>query len=63
MPALSAAGFPPLACRMTRTFGRRSASTISAVPSVLPSSTTSTSTGCSLATSERTVAAMFSFSL
>ena len=41
----------------------RSASTISAVPSVQPSSTTSTSTGCSLATSERTVAAMFSFSL
>ena len=36
---------------------------MSAVPSVEPSSTTTTSTGWSLATSERTVAAMLSFSL
>jgi hypothetical protein len=56
IPAFSAAGLPPLGWRITRTPGNRSAATASAVPSVDPSSTTITSTGRSLATSERTVA-------
>ena len=63
MPALSALGLPEFFCRSTRTFGSRSDSTRSAVPSEEPSSTTSTSSGWSLATMDRTVASMFLISL
>ena len=63
IPVFNADGLPPLGLRMTRTSGSPSASTMSAVPSVEPSSTTITSTGWSLATSERTVAAMAASSL
>ena len=44
MPALSAAGLPALAWRITRTFASSRSSTRSAVPSVDPSSTTMIST-------------------
>ena len=47
MPLLSAEALPPLVWRSTRTPGSPSASTMSAVPSVEPSSTTITSTGWS----------------
>jgi hypothetical protein len=63
MPVLSAAALPPLICRITRTPGSARPSTIAAVPSVEPSSTTMISTGWSLATIDATVAAMHSFSL
>jgi hypothetical protein len=63
-PALRALAFPPLGLRMTSTLGSPSASTMSAVPSVDPSSTTMTSMpGWSPAASDRTAAAMPSFSL
>lgn len=63
MPLLSAAGFPLLTCRTTWTPGSHIASTMSAVPSVEPSSMTMTSMGWSLSISERTVLAMHSRSL
>ncbi len=63
MPAFSALGLPEFFCRSTRTFGMPSDSTFSGVPSVEPSSTTSTSKGWSLATMDRTVASMFLISL
>ncbi len=62
-PALSAADLPPLGSRRTRTPGRESRSTTSAVPSSDPSSITRISTGWSLAAAERTVAAMLVASL
>lgn len=63
MPVLSAAGLPALTWRITRTQARRSLATVSAVPSLDPSSTTITSTGWSLATNDLTVAVMVAFSL
>ncbi len=62
-PVLSAAGLPAFRCRITRTPGRRSDSTRSAVPSVEPSSTTMISTGWSEASSERTAASIPALSL
>ena len=63
MPALSAAGLPELAWRITRTFASARPSTRSAVPSVDPSSTTMISTGWVEAASDRTVASMVFSSL
>jgi hypothetical protein len=63
MPALSAEGLPPFGLRSTRTSGSPNCSTMAAVSSVEPSSTTTTSTGWSAPTSERTVAAMVRLSL
>ncbi len=63
MPVFNAAAFPLFGCRSTRTPGRPSSSTMSAVPSVEPSSTTRISTGWSLAAAERTVDSMPAASL
>jgi hypothetical protein len=60
---LSAAGLPAFGCRTTVTSGSPRPSTMSAVPSVDPSSTTTTSTGWRLATIERTAASMPALSL
>ena len=62
-PAFRAAGLPEFACRTSVTPGSPSSSTRSAVPSVDPSSTTTTSTAWSLATIDRIAASMPSFSL
>ncbi len=63
IPVLSAAGLPAFRWRITRTPGRYSDSTRSAVPSVEPSSTTMISTGWSEASSDRTAASMPALSL
>ena len=63
IPVFNALGLPELRWRRTRTRGSASDSTRSAVPSVEPSSTTSTSSGWSLARMDRTVASMFLISL
>ena len=63
MPVFSAVGFPPFGWRMTRTEGRPSASTMFAVLSVEPSSTTMISTGCVDAAIDRTAASIPAASL
>ena len=63
MMSVLAARMPAFFCRSTRTLGIPRDSTFSGVPSLEPSSTTSTSSGWSLATMDRTVASMFLISL
>jgi hypothetical protein len=64
MPVLRAFDLPPLGTRITRTLGRPRRSARIAVPSVEPSSTTTTSmSGWSPPANDRTAASMPSFSL